>query len=667
MPDARFFLLRASLLLSVGRVDEARSDIDEALGREPSAGKAYALRSVLAVAQNDNATALRDARRGVELSPDSAAAKIALSFALQADLKLEAARDTLLHAVDQNPDDALAWSRLAEIWLMLGHREESRAAAGHAVQLQPALARTQYVLGFSLLAEFRTKEAKAAFEQAIALDSADPLPHLGLGLAKIREGELEQGRGDLEAAVALDSNNALLRAYLGKAYFEEKRDPLDAQQFGIAKELDPLDPTAYLYDAVRLQTENQPVAALRGLQASIERNDNRAVYRSRLLLDQDRAARAANLAQVYRDLGFARLGVGVARRSITLDPSNASAHRFLSENYGSVRRREISRVSELLQAQMLQDININPIQPSTSETNLNALNRGGPASVGYNEFTPLFERNAVQLDVAGIGGNNGTVAGESVVSAVYDRLSLSAGYYQYETDGWRPNNRLRQDISNAYAQMAVTPELNVQAEFRRRNSTEGDLAFNFDPESFLKDKTIDRDQESARLGLRYSPSPSSDVLLSYIYSDSTDDLQQTEPLDPFTTASRDNARNDQGYQTEAQYIFQGDRLNLIAGLAYSNVDVQQDTGILIEDLFLPFPLLDVNTSTSWKIKHPRGYLYGNAQLSDSIVATIGASYDDYDEDPLKETSFNPKFGLQWQINDVFALRAAAFKIVSRSR
>ncbi len=169
--DARFFLLRASLLLSVGRADEARTDIDEALRRDPSAGKAYALRSVLAVAQNDNATALRDARRGVELSPDSAAAKIALSYALQADLKLEAARDTLLHAVEQNPDDALAWSRLAEIWLMLGHREESRAAAGHTVQLQPA----------------RTKEAKAAFEQAIALDSADPLPHFRLGLAKIRE------------------------------------------------------------------------------------------------------------------------------------------------------------------------------------------------------------------------------------------------------------------------------------------------------------------------------------------------------------------------------------------------------------------------------------------------------------------------------------------------
>ena len=36
-------------------------------------------------------------------------------------------------------------------------------------------------------------------------------------------------------AVGLDSTNSLLRSYLGKAYFEEKRDPLDARQFALAK------------------------------------------------------------------------------------------------------------------------------------------------------------------------------------------------------------------------------------------------------------------------------------------------------------------------------------------------------------------------------------------------------------------------------------------------
>ena len=86
-------------------------------------------------------------------------------------------------------------------------------------------------------------------------------------------------------AVGLDSTNSLLRSYLGKAYFEEKRDPLDARQFALAKQLDPLDPTPYLYDAIRLQSINRPVEAMLSMEKSIDLNDNRAVYRSNLLLD----------------------------------------------------------------------------------------------------------------------------------------------------------------------------------------------------------------------------------------------------------------------------------------------------------------------------------------------------------------------------------------------
>ena len=119
--------------------------------------------------------------------------------------------------------------------------------------------------------------AREAFERAINLDSADPLARFGLGLAIIRDGALAEGRRYLEMAVGLDSTNSLLRSYLGKAYFEEKRDPLDARQFALAKQLDPLDPTPYLYDAIRLQSINRPVEAMLSMEKSIDLNDNRAV------------------------------------------------------------------------------------------------------------------------------------------------------------------------------------------------------------------------------------------------------------------------------------------------------------------------------------------------------------------------------------------------------
>jgi tetratricopeptide (TPR) repeat protein len=328
--DAEYHVYRAALLLSVGQVDDAQAVIDRALAQEPGSGLAYAQRAIIKLVQNDEADALASAQRAVELSPDAAAPRIALSYAQQANFELEAARDTLLQAVEQQPQDALAWARLSELWLMLGDRGRAREAAARAVALAPNVERTQITRGFADLVEFRTGAAREAFERAIALAPADPLPRLGLGLAQIREGDLEQGRENLEVAVGLNGNDALLRTYLGKAYFEEVRDELANEQYAIAQELDPLDPTAYLYEAIKQQTENRPGEALENLQRSIELNDNRAVYRSRLLLDADRAARGTSLARIYDDLGFHEVAVQEAARSVSLDPTQAAAHRFLS-------------------------------------------------------------------------------------------------------------------------------------------------------------------------------------------------------------------------------------------------------------------------------------------------------------------------------------------------
>jgi len=443
-------LTQAAADLSVGRVDEARTTLDQLIAEDTDAGLAYALRAVINVVQNRLERALADANQAVALNPDSAATYIALSYTQQAGFQINEARDTLLQAVAKQPEDALAWARLAELQLMLGERQQSSDAAQKAVALAPDLGRTQITLGFAALAEFRAEDARTAFEKAIALDSADPLPHLGLGLARISMGELEQGRSEIEVAVGLSSNDALLRAYLGKAYFEEKRAPLDREQFAIASQLDSMDPTPWLYEGIAMQTQNQPVEAAEALGKSVELNDNRATYRGRLLLDKDRAARGTSLARAYNDLGFEQLGVNESTKSMAVDPANASAHRFMSDSYRNVRRREISRVSELLQAQMLQDNNINPIQPSVSSTNLNIITAGGPAEAGFSEFTPLFERDKTQFNVSGFGGSDDTTGGEMVVSSVFDRYSFSAGAFDYDTDGFRDNNDLNHNIYNVY-------------------------------------------------------------------------------------------------------------------------------------------------------------------------------------------------------------------------
>lgn len=655
--DPQLALRRAALLLDVGRIDEARAAIDRSLASEPPPSLAYALLAVIDVAQNRPAEALTSAQRAVALDSQSTPARVALSYAQQARFDLEGARDTLLAAVADEPRDPLAWARLAEVWQMLGQRRRARDAAERAAAIAPELGRVQTVQGFAELSEFRTEAAQAAFERAIALDSADPLPRFGLGLAQIRRGAVAAGRANIEAAVALDPGSALLRAYLGKAYFEEIRDDLAAQQYGIARELDPLDPTAYLYDAILKQTQNRPVEALRDLEESIARNDNRAVYRSRLALDQDRAARGTSLARIYQDLGFLDIGGNEAAKSLALDPGNAAAHRFLSDIYGGERRREIARVSELLQAQLLQDVNINPVQPSLSEANLNVATRGGPADAGFNEFTPLFERNRTQLNATGVLGNEETRGGEAVVSAVHDGISVSAGAFGYETDGFRDNNGFEHEVYNVFFQAAITPQLNAQLEFRHRDSNEGDLAFNFDPDDFLRDKRRDLDQDIARLGLRYTPAPGSDFLLSVIGSDRKEKVRQTEPFDVFEVAS-DASADDEAVQIEGQHLWRRDRFNLTSGLAYTDVDRELDTSIALDGL----PLVD-EQGVPEDIYHARGYAYGNLRLPQPVTWTLGLSFDDYEQEALDEQKLNPKFGAQWQVTDAVMLRAAAFRTV----
>lgn len=659
--DAGYYLHRAALLLSVGRVDQARPAIEQAIALNPQDGRTLALRAIIAVVQNNKDQAMADARQAVALSPDLASTKIALSYAQQASFQITEARDTLLQAVESQPDNALAWARLAELWLMLGEREQALTAAQKAGTLAPDLSRTQITQGFAALAGFRSDEARAAFERAIGLNSADPLPHFGLGLAQISTGQLDQGRRNIEIAVGLDSSNALLRAYLGKAYFEEKRAPLDDEQYSIAKQLDPLDPTAYLYSAISKQTENRPVEALRDLQASIERNDNRAVYRGRQLLDQDRAARGTSLARVYKDLGFSQLGINESAQSLKLDPGNASAHRFLSDSYRSVPRREIARVSELLQAQLLQDVNINPVQPSISETNLNITAAGGPAQAGFNEFTPLFQRNKTRVDVSAFAGNDDTYGGEAVVSALYDNFSFSAGTFYYDSDGFRINNDLQHNIHNLFAQVALTPTLNVQAELRRRESESGDIILNFDPDNFSSSLRRDFEEDSARLGLRFSPSTSSDLLLSFIYSDRLENGEVTQTLffpDGSSSDLFNQTRTEEdAYQIEGQYLFRAENFNIIAGAAYAKVDqnlsLEQSLG------GFPFPPFEDNT----EITDSRAYFYGNVELTDSLHGTLGLSIQNYEEDAFEFSRLNPKLGLSWDVSETLRLRAAYFKVV----
>jgi tetratricopeptide (TPR) repeat protein len=667
---------RAANLLAVGRVDEASAEIEEVLKTSPGNADALSLQAVIAVAQNERGKALDLAKKAVAAAPDSATALVALSYAQQADFDLEGALASLREAVKKEPGNALARARLSEILLSFGFLDEALDEAKKAAALPPEIARTQTVLGFAYLAQIRTKESRAAFEKAIGLDQADPLPRLGMGLATIRDGDVEEGRKEIEIAASLDPNNSLIRSYLGKAYYEEKRGKTAATQFTMAKELDPNDPTPYFYDAILKQSANRPVEALHDLQKSISLNDDRAVYRSRLLLDEDLAARSANLGRIYDDLGFQQLALVEGWKSVNTDPANFSAHRFLADSYAALPRHEIARVSELLQSQLLQPISINPVQPRLAQNNILILEGAGPSSPSFNEFNPLFNRNRLALQASGVAGSQGTWGDEVAFSGLKNRYSFSIGQYHSETDGFRENNDLKQNIYNVFTQASLSYKTSVLAEFRSFDTEHGDLEMRFNPDNFYNNLKQYNKYRNGRIGFHHAFVPGSDLIGTMVYeynrfnSQLTDSFPFPVPPPGFVLESDIQRQVDEHtFGLEVQQQFRRVRYNLVTGAGFLHVDrsTSDDTSLIPnppQDPLL-FPPIAFSTSQESTIGHTNAYLYSYVRWPDQVTWTIGASADFYIVSGATnpdQSKFNPKFGVTWTPLPGTTIRAAAFRV-----
>jgi tetratricopeptide (TPR) repeat protein len=647
-------LLKAALDLSVGRVTVARDSLNLLLKNDPGSSAAHALLAVMAVVQNDSAQALELADKAVGLE-DTAVARLARSYARQAVADLSGALADAKTAVELDSKNPLTWARLAELQLAMGALKAAEKAAAVAVGLDETLAHTQTVLGFAHLTRFETQAAATAFTRAAELDPAAPLPRLGLGLTRISEGALAQGRELMEIAVSLDPLNSLLRSYLGKAFFEEKRDPLAVNQYEMAKKLDPVDPTPWLYGAIQKQTTNRPVAALDDLQESVKRNDNRAVTRSRFLLDEDLAVRGADLARIYSDLGYEQRALYEGWAAVNADPGEAAGHRFLADAYRSLPNHEIARASELLQAQMLSPLNTNPLQPAASETDLQFLAGTTAGSAALGEYTPLFVRDRVGVQGSVLAGEHNTYVDEAVVTTQGGPGVASAGFLHYETDGFRDNQDQTRDIQNVFGQVRLDPALSVQAEFRNSEADKGDLFQRFDPENFNTVTRNEDEEQRLRIGIRYAPSPQTDTLASVTFTDSrADAITQT----PFGEALGNSERS--GYLAEVQQHWRGERLSCIAGGGYSSEDKQ--TYLFVP---LPPPIPSSEGETHDDVYFANGYLYAHLRLPDSLLWSLGVALESSRGGLRDRERFTPKAGVTWNLTDDTTLRAAVVSKLAR--
>lgn len=664
---------RAALLLTVGRVDDFDARIASLL-QGPQAGPAHALKAVADAARNRPEPALASAGKAVELEPQQAAGYLALSWAQQSALQLDKALTSAKKAAQLEPENTLAWLRVSELHLMQGDTGAAQKALSHVKQNSADSAALQAQVlsarGFVNLFRLHIKTARKNFEDALQQDSADPQHHLGLGLALLRDGKLEDGRRQLEYAVSLDPLRSTLRSYLGRAYFEEKRDGEAIKQWDLAKQFDPNDPTPYFYTGVHKLFANDPVGAIDELETSKTLNDKRAIYRSETLLQSDAASRSATLARAYNEVGYDQGVLLNGWDAIRRDPTNAEGHRLLADHYLGDSRYESARASELLQSQLWQPLSAYPLQPQLSETGIAVVEGSGPQRPGFNEYHSLFTQDGTYGMANGYGGSDGTWGDDLVGSFLAGPMAVSLGQYHFESDGWRENADQEQDVYSGFVQWQVSPSTSVQFESRKFEWDYGDLGLHFSGHAD-ESKRSDLIRETHRIGLTHRTDSAGAFLVSAARQKVTDRMDFMP--DPDTTYVFDSKADPE--TLELQYVRRMSGRHVVTGVGvYSNNQVVDVVGASLGDIYFM-------QTDNQDFRHFNGYIYYSADIADSVIINTGLAYDKVRNDAeetidmlgtvekmsslSEDEHWSPKLGLVLQAFENWFFRVATFKTFQR--
>ena len=453
-------LYRAMVVLGVGQVDEARKAL---------AGVAKDAPGRRAIEEMIDAVNYID--RKSESEPATAGEWLARSYYEQSRARLQPALAAARKATSIAPEFGYAWTRVAELLFSFGKTQDASKALDRGIQLAPRNAQAHALRGFLLAAQNHISDARQSFDQAIALDGALANAWLGRGLTSIRRGHEQDGRRDMQIAAALEPNRSILRSYLGKAASQAGSNAKANLELDRAKKIDPNDPTPWLYSAIQRKQENRYNEAVADLEKSLDLNDNRRVYRSQFLLDQDRAVRGTNLASIYLKEGMEEQSVREAVRAVNSDYGSAAAHLFLANSYDALRdpnrvvlRYETAWFNELLISNLISPVG------------------GGSLSqfVSQQEYSKLFEKDGVGVSSLFEYRSTGQVRENASVYGTAGNLgfAIDAGYH-YDR-GVRLNNSLSNTETTATfkLQLGLQDSLFFQTTFG--NLSTGDVLQRYD-------------------------------------------------------------------------------------------------------------------------------------------------------------------------------------------
>ena len=478
-PSDAVRIYHAALFLSVGEVDQTETELAmlSPSGQTGQHGRlAEALRTLIATVKRQQRPLISQPTLPTEFLADSYYAQ----SQSKGDESLNAALGLAQQATVLSPQFGFAWARVAELQFSFGRTRPATMALDKSLELSPRNAEALSLKGFLLAAQNNIRDATAWFNRAIATDGALGNAWLGRGLCRIRVGYTADGQRDLLIAAATEPQRSLLRSYLAKGFSNLGQDALANKEIAIALRLDPGDPTGWLYSALIKQQQNQINGAIKDMETSQSLNDNRQLFRSKMLLDQDRAVRSANLATMYSDAGMNdfnnsgayNVGVREAAKAVTYDYANASAHLFLSDSYNALRdptgfdlRYDTVWFNELLLANLLAPVGAGRLSQTLS----------------YQEYSKLFESDGMGVASQTFYRSDGQVQQLAGLYGTYKNTSLAADLNYQHNNGVRANNQLDALSGSVTVKQQLTPSDSVLgiAQFLNFHSGDNRQYYNF--------------------------------------------------------------------------------------------------------------------------------------------------------------------------------------------
>ena len=314
----------------LGKAAEAREMLESAAASASRPAQLLAL-SYLAqmdLVQNHKEEAKNRADQALALAPSSPLALLTRGLVDIAYFQLPAAQRRLEAALTADPHLIDAALYLGRLYLGGNYFGRARQTAEQALREAPRDARVLSLAGFVNIAFRRYEKARELFTKAVQASPQLGEAHLGLGFCAFRFGDMEQGLTEILTATLLDPRLASYQNELGKAFYQVRSFDKALATWDYAASLDPKDPTPHFYKGIALTDLNRPGEAIQSINRSIAMNNNRAVFRSRLLLDRDQSTRNYNLARSYSQLGLGEWAQSKALTAVKLDPSERLAPPF---------------------------------------------------------------------------------------------------------------------------------------------------------------------------------------------------------------------------------------------------------------------------------------------------------------------------------------------------